>query len=87
MERRLSATMAADIAGYSRFMGENEHRTLTALRAFRRDQFAAHLADHRGNLIKSMGDGWIVEFACIVDAIEATKPKPENPTKDAPLEI
>ncbi|MGI9364212.1 MAG: adenylate/guanylate cyclase domain-containing protein [Rhizobiaceae bacterium] len=69
MERRLSAIMAADIAGYSRLMGENEHRTLTALRAFRRDQFAAHLADHRGNLIKSMGDGWIVEFASIVDAI------------------
>ena len=69
MERRLSAIMAADIAGYSRLMGADEQRTPAALRAFRKDQFPAHLSAHRGTLIKSMGDGWIVEFGSVVDAI------------------
>ncbi len=69
MERRLAAILAADIVGYSRLMGEDEGRTLSALRGFRDDLFVPTVTGHRGVVIKSMGDGWLVEFASVVDAI------------------
>ena len=69
MERKLAAIMAADVAGYSRLMGENAEATLAALRRLRNDLFAPSVENHRGTLVKSMGDGWLVEFGSAVDAI------------------
>lgn len=69
MERRLGAILAADVAGYSRLMGENEGQTLSALRNLRSQIFAPSVEKHRGQVIKSMGDGWLVEFSSVVDAI------------------
>ena len=69
MERRLAAILAADVVGYSKLMGEDEAGTLDALRRLRRDVLAPALQLHRGNLIKSMGDGWLVEFASAGDAV------------------
>ncbi|MBT5264649.1 MAG: adenylate/guanylate cyclase domain-containing protein [Rhodospirillaceae bacterium] len=68
MERRLTAILAADVVGYSRLMSEDQSRTLDALRAFRSTLFEPQVQDHRGTVVKSMGDGWIVEFPSISDA-------------------
>ena len=70
MERRLAAILAADVVGYSRLMGEDEEGTLAALRQFRAEQFAPSVVDHHGNIIKNMGDGWLVEFSSAADAIK-----------------
>ncbi|MFP6746459.1 MAG: adenylate/guanylate cyclase domain-containing protein [Alphaproteobacteria bacterium] len=69
MERRLAAILAADVVGYSKLMGEDEAGTLMALRQFRRAILALALDNHNGNLTKSMGDGWLVEFASAADAV------------------
>ena len=69
MERRLAAILAADVVGYSRLMGEDQAGTLEALRHLRSELFAPALKNNRGHLIKSMGDGWIVEFPSISDAV------------------
>ncbi len=68
-QRRLAAIVAADVVGYSRLMGEDEAGTLTALRALRTELFAPAVVDHNGTIVKSMGDGWLVEFASLVDAV------------------
>ena len=67
--RKLAAILAADVAGYSKLMGEDETRTLAALRELRNDLFQPTVAEHRGEVVKSMGDGWLVEFASVVDAV------------------
>lgn len=69
MERRLAAILAADVVDYSRLMGEDQSATLAALRQLRATIFLPAVQEHRGNLIKSMGDGWIVEFPSISDAV------------------
>jgi TolB-like protein len=69
MERRLAAILAADVVGYSRLMGEDEAATLTALKALRKEVFAPKVAEHHGRVVKLMGDGALVEFASVVDAI------------------
>ena len=69
MERRLAAIMAADVVGYTRLMACDQARTLDALRQLREQSFNPVVAEHRGSLIKNMGDGWIVEFASVFDAI------------------
>jgi adenylate cyclase len=69
IERRLAAILAADVAGYSRLMGEDEEGTLTALRAVRRELVDSKIAEHRGRIVKTTGDGLLVEFASIVDAV------------------
>jgi len=69
IQRRLAAIMAADVAGYSRLMGEDEAGTLHALRLLRTERFAPTVDRHRGKVVKSMGDGWLVEFASVVDAV------------------
>ena len=71
MERRLAAIMAADVVGYSKLMGEDESGTLGALRQLRRETIAPALVKHCGNLIKSMGDGWLVEFSSASEAVAA----------------
>jgi class 3 adenylate cyclase/tetratricopeptide (TPR) repeat protein len=68
-QRKLAAIVAADVVGYSRLMGEDEAGTLTALRHLRTDLFAPTVNDHNGTIVKSMGDGWLVEFASVVDAV------------------
>jgi adenylate cyclase len=69
VERRLAAILAADVAGYSRLMGVDEEGTLTALKAVRSSLFDPKIAEHRGRIVKTTGDGALVEFASAVDAI------------------
>lgn len=69
MSRRLAAVLAADVVGYSKMMGEDADGTLTSLRRLRTEVFGPSVAGHRGTLIKSMGDGWIVTFDSAVDAV------------------
>src|SRR6202521_3802168 len=68
VERRLAAVLAADVAGYSRLMGLNEERTLANLKSFRKTLVDPQIAAHRGRIVKTTGDGMLVEFASAVDA-------------------
>src|SRR5438477_7929468 len=69
VERRLAAILAADVAGYSRLMGADEEGTLAALKAHRRALVDPKIREHRGKIIKTTGDGALVEFASAVDAV------------------
>ncbi|MHA1527585.1 MAG: adenylate/guanylate cyclase domain-containing protein [Alphaproteobacteria bacterium] len=69
--RRLAAILAADVVGYSRLMGEDEAGTLAALRAHRAEIFDPVIAERGGRLVKLMGDGALVEFPSVVEAVEA----------------
>src|SRR5438128_1478442 len=69
VERRLAAVLAADVAGYSRLMEADEDNTLTALRLWRHDIAEPRIKAYRGRVIKSTGDGFLVEFASVVDAV------------------
>jgi class 3 adenylate cyclase len=66
--RRLAAILAADVAGYSRLMAANEVGTLAALKACRREVIDPSIAEHNGRIVKTTGDGMLVEFASAVDA-------------------
>jgi adenylate cyclase len=68
-ERRLAAVMSADVVGYSRMMGSDEGGTLEVLKRMRVAIFAPRLLEYRGRLVKLMGDGALVEFSSIVDAV------------------
>jgi adenylate cyclase len=68
-QRRLAAILAADVAGYSRLMGEDETGTLTALRRFRAHLLEPAVAHHHGQIVKSMGDGWLIAFDSAADAV------------------
>ena len=68
-ERRLAAILAADVAGYSRLMGQDEAGTLEALLGLHREVFAPTVARNRGRIVKLMGDGALVEFGSVVDAV------------------
>ena len=67
--RRLAAILAADVAGYSRLMGADEEGTLERLKALRSELFDPKFAEHRGRIVKTTGDGMLVEFASVVDAV------------------
>jgi class 3 adenylate cyclase/DNA-binding CsgD family transcriptional regulator len=67
--RRLAAILAADVAGYSRLMGADEEGTLAALKAIRRELGDPKIEEHRGRIVKTTGDGLLVEFASVVDAV------------------
>jgi adenylate cyclase len=69
VQRRLAAVMAADVAGYSRLMGCDEERTLAQLKTFRKTLVDPAIAAHRGRIVKTTGDGMLVEFASAVDAV------------------
>ena len=69
MERRLTAILAADVVGYSRLMGLNEQATLMALKAHRRELVDGKIAEHSGRIVKLTGDGMLVEFASVVNAV------------------
>jgi class 3 adenylate cyclase len=68
VERRLTAILAGDVAGYSRLMGADEEGTLTRLNAHRREFLEPKIAEHRGRIVKRTGDGILIEFASAVDA-------------------
>jgi TolB-like protein/class 3 adenylate cyclase len=68
VERRLAAVLAADVAGYSRLMGADEEGTLARLKASRKACVDPAIASHRGRIVKTAGDGMLVEFASVVDA-------------------
>ena len=69
VERRLAAILAADIVGYSRLIEQDEAATLAAIKALREQAIDPLLAEHKGRIVKLMGDGAIVEFASVVDAV------------------
>jgi adenylate cyclase len=67
--RRLAAILAADVAGYSRLMGVDEEGTLAELKAIRRELSDPKVEEHRGRIVKTIGDGSLIEFASVVDAV------------------
>src|SRR6476661_1601644 len=69
VERRLSAVLAADVAGSCRLIGIDEEGTVAQLRVLRRTLFDPKVTDHRGRIVKNTGDGALVEFASVVDAV------------------
>ena len=69
VERRLAAILAADVAGYSRLMGQDEVGTLARLNALRRELIDPEVADHKGRIVKTTGDGLLIEFLSVVEAV------------------
>src|SRR5208282_5872511 len=69
VERKLAAIVAADVAGYSRLMAADEEGTLARLKAHRKALIDPKIAEHSGRIIKTTGDGMLVEFASVVDAV------------------
>ena len=69
VERRLAAIIAADVAGYSRLMGEDEEGTLRALKTHRKEMVDPKIIEHRGRIVKTTGDGMLVEFVSVIDAV------------------
>src|SRR5262244_3900977 len=69
VQRRLAAILAADVAGYSRLMGVNEEGTLERLKAHRRELVDPKIKEHRGRIVKTTGDGMLVEFPSVIDAV------------------
>jgi adenylate cyclase len=67
--RRLVAILAADVAGYSRLMGADEEGTQERLKAHRREIVDPKFSEHHGRVVKTTGDGMLVEFASVVDAV------------------
>jgi TolB-like protein/Tfp pilus assembly protein PilF len=68
-QRRLSAILAADVAGYSRLIGLDEEGTLARLKQLRETIMDPKISEHRGRIVKTMGDGLLVEFGSVVDAV------------------
>ena len=69
VERKLAAILAADVAGYSRLVGVDEEGTLARLKALRRALVDPKIDEHRGRIVKTTGDGMLVQFASVVDAV------------------
>ena len=69
VDRRLAAILAGDIAGYSQLMGADEEGTLRQLKAHRKELIDPKIIEHRGRIVKTTGDGMLVEFISVVDAV------------------
>jgi adenylate cyclase len=67
--RRLAAILAADVAGYSRLIGADEEGTLNRRRSLRVELVDPTIAEHRGRIVKTTGDGFLVEFSSVIDAL------------------
>jgi adenylate cyclase len=67
-ERRLAAILATDVVGYSRLMGVDEEGTLRQLKLLRKELVDPKIIEHRGRIVKTTGDGLLVEFASLIDA-------------------
>src|SRR5499427_8740429 len=68
-QRRLAAIVSADVVGYSRLMGRDESGTLTTLKAHRRELIDPKIAEYGGRIVKTTGDGLLLEFPSVVDAV------------------
>ena len=69
IERRLTAILAADIAGYSRLMGADEEGTLERFKALRGELVDPKIGEHRGRIVKTTGDGILIEFPSVIEAV------------------
>src|SRR3974377_1274109 len=69
VERRLAAILAADVAGYSRLMGIDEEGTLLQVKTHRKELVDPKITEYRGRIVKTTGDGMLVEFVSVVDAV------------------
>jgi adenylate cyclase len=86
VERRLAAILAADVVGYSRLVGEDEEGTLERMKVLRRAVADPKIKEHRGRVVRTMGDGLLVEFASVVDAVRcAVEIQREMALRDADL--
>jgi adenylate cyclase len=86
MERRLSAILAADVVGYSRLMGANEVGTLTSLKSHRAELIDPSISEHQGRIVKLTGDGMLIEFPSVVNAVEcATEIQREMPVRNSAI--
>lgn len=72
VDRRLAAILAGDVAGYSRLMGIDEEGTLRQLKAHRKELVDPKIAEHRGRIVKTTGDGILIEFVSVVDAVRCS---------------
>ena len=72
VERRLAAVLYADVVEYSRLMGADEEKTLAALKSHRRGLIDPLIGQHRGRIFKTTGDGMLIEFASVVDAVRVS---------------
>ena len=70
VERRLAAILAADVTGYSRLMAGDEAGTLARLKALRRELIDPQIVEHKGRVFKLTGDGLLVEFPSVVEAVD-----------------
>ncbi len=85
--RRLSAILAADVVGYSRMMGEDEARTLHALRRLRDETLAPAVAVNGGRIVKGLGDGWLVAFDSSAAAVLCATSVQDSLREDAPMRL
>lgn len=85
-ERRLAAILVADVVGYSRAMGTDEDGTLSVLSRMRKAVITPLIGDHGGRIVKLMGDGFLVEFASVVNAVNCALAW-QDATRDGPLEF
>ena len=69
VERELAAILAADVAGFSRLLGADEEGTLAQLKAHRREVIDPKIGEHNGRIVKTTGDGLLVEFGSVIDAL------------------
>ena len=83
VERRLAAILVADVAGYSRLIEADEEGTLGRLRVLRAEVIDPKIAGHKGRIVKTAGDGLLVEFASVVDAVRCA-PEPALALPDKP---
>ena len=70
VERRLAAVVAADVVGYSRLMEADESGTLAQLKALRKELIDPKIAEYRGRIVKTTGDGILLEYASVTDAVQ-----------------
>lgn len=87
MQRRLSAILVADVVGYARLMGQDEAATLKALHDLRTDVFGPVFADHKGKIVKSMGDRWVIEFSSAVHSVNAAMLVQDRLKSSSPLQL
>ncbi len=76
IQRRLAAILAADVVGYSRMMREDETGTLAQLKTHRKEVFDPRIAEHNGRIVKTTGDGVLVEITSAVDSPERSTGRP-----------
>lgn len=87
MRRKLTAVLAADVVGYSRLMAQDAEGTLATLRRLRTEIFAPTVASKRGRVVKSMGDGWIVAFSAVSDAVECAMQVQDRLKTDGAMQL